>query len=444
MLAAKLLKEALSRVFPHRKRAQFWTNAAGAVAVQFALMSPVFIGALGLAAEAAYWREHQLALQSAANSAAQAAAQEGGDQYASIGQAVAAKFGFVNGQGRITVNVTQPSSAPGCASDCTVVTITDKVPVMLAAVVGYHGTSTLNGVNMVDISATAVAQQAAGTSYCILALGGSGAQGITSNGAPNANLQGCNVMSDTTATCNGHNLNANIGNAHGANNGCGVQANSNKPIVPDPYSGLASNIPSDPCGGSYPQEPAKKKDAALPSSNKWSGSYSFGGSKSVCGDQQLTANTEIDNTTLVIFNGRLDNNGYTLTGKNLTVVFTGSNSSSYQHTPTGGGAFDISAPSSGPWSGMAFYQDPNLTTNVNVSFAGNSPTFNLSGMVYLPHASVTFSGAVNKSSSGVTCFAMVIDNITINGTANIFANNSQCGSLNFGLPSSGGLAQLVN
>jgi Flp pilus assembly protein TadG len=439
MSANNLLRRELSRIFR-----PFRTDAAGAVLVQFALVSPVFIGALGLAAEAAYWREHQLALQSAADSAAQAAAQEGGTQSASIGQAVAAQLGYVNGQGRITVSVTQPATAPGCASSCTVVTIADKVPVLLSAIVGYRGTSTLNGVNMVDISATAVAQQAAGASYCILALAGSGARGITSNGAPNANLQGCNVMSNTGATCNGHDLNANVGNAHGANNGCGVQAGSNKPAVQDPYAGLASNIPSDPCGGSYPQEPAKKKDSELPGSNLWSGSYSFEGVKAVCGDQQLSANAEIDDTTLVIFNGRLDSNGYTLTGKNLTLVFTGSNDSAYQHTPTGGGAFDISAPSEGAWSGMAIYQDPNLTTNVNLSFAGASPTFNLSGVVHLPHASVTFSGAVNKSSSGVTCFGMVVDNITINGTANIFANDSQCSSLNVDLPSSSGLAQLVN
>lgn len=428
----------------HRKRVAFCADRRGAIVVQFALLCPVFLGALGLACEAAYWRQHQLVLQSVADSAAQAAALEGGSQFNAIGQAVAAQLGYANGQANITVNVIQSTSAPGCSSTCYVVTVADKVPVTLSAVVGYQGTSTSNGVRMVDISGTAVAQQGAGTSYCILALAGSGAQGITGNGGPNANLQGCNVMSNTTATCNGHNLNSDIGNAHGTNNGCGVQANSNKPLAADPYAFLASNIPSDSCGGSYPQEPTSKKDAALPASNQWSGTYSLGGVKAVCGDQQLTANTEIDNTTLVIFNGQLDNNGYTLTGKNLTVVLTGSNNASYQHTLSGGGTFDISAPSAKPWSGVAIYQDPALTTNVNMSFAGNSPTFNISGLVYLPHASVTFSGAVNKSSSGVACFAMVIDNITINGTANIFANDSQCGSLNLSLPASAGIAELVN
>src|SRR6185437_10388224 len=126
----------------------------------------------------------------------------------------------------------------------------------------------------------------------------------------------------------------------------------------------------------------------------------------VCGDQQLTADTTMNNTTLVIENGRLDTNGHTLQGSGLTIVFTGTNSSTYHHIPSGSGTLDITPPTSGTWSGIAIYQDPNLTTNVNVSYSGNSPTWNISGLVYLPQASVTISGAVNKSSSGATCFAL--------------------------------------
>jgi hypothetical protein len=253
------------------------------------------------------------------------------------------------------------------------------------------------------------------------------AAGITGNGAPKANMNGCNVMSNTSATCNGHNLNATFGEAHKTDNGCGNTQISDVPTVADPYAGLAANIPADSCGGSYPQAPAKKHDPALPAANQWSGSYTLLPSvKVVCGDQQLVGNTTINNTALVIENGQLDTNGYTLSGSGLTVVFSGSNNASYQHIPTGGGTLDIAAPTSGAWSGVAIYQDPSLNTNVNVSYAGNSPTWNISGLVYLPHSSATFSGAVNKSSNGQSCFVMVVDNITINGTGSIFANDTQC------------------
>ena len=41
------------------------------------------------------------------------------------------------------------------------------------------------------------------------------------------------------------------------------------------------------------------------------------------------------------------------------------------------------------------------------------------GLVYLPHSSVTLSGAVNKSSNGQSCFVMVMNDVTINGTGDI-------------------------
>ena len=126
------------------------------------------------------------------------------------------------------------------------------------------------------------------------------------------------------------------------------------------------------------------------------------------------------------------------------MVFSGSNNASYQHVPTGGGTLNIAAPTSGAWSGVAIYQNPSLTTNVNISAAGNSPTWNLSGLVYLPHSSVTLSGAANKSSTGQTCFTMVVDNITINGTGSIFANDTQRQAAGLTQPQSAGRGELVN
>jgi Flp pilus assembly protein TadG len=408
-----------------------------------ALLLPALIGAMGLAAEVSYWRFLHQSMQNASDAAAIAAATTTGSNYVAVGQSVSAQYGYTNGSKNVTVTVQNPSTAPGCTSNCYVATVTDKVPLFLSQVVGYAGTG---GQGVTTITATSVATSAESYPFCILALATSGiADGITSNGAPFANLNGCNVMSNTSANCNGHNLNANFGDAHGTDNGCGVTKNSNQPVVTDPYSGLASNIPSDTCNGNYPQEPAKKKDPPLPASNQWSGSESVNGTKVVCGDQQLTGNTTMNNTVLVIENGQLDTNGYTLQGQNLTIVFSGSNSGSYEHIPTGGGTLNIDAPTSGDWSGVAIYQNPTLTNNVNVSAAGNSPTWDISGLVYLPHSSVTLSGAVNKSSSGATCFEMVIDNITINGTGDIFANDNQCSLAGLNtLPEGGRRGMLVN
>jgi Flp pilus assembly protein TadG len=427
----------------------FSADQSGATVVAVALLIPVLIGAMGIATEIGYWQLHQRAMHNAADAAAIAAATNAGSNYANEAKAVAAQYGFPDGTGNITVTASNPSTASGCAANCYVVQITDNVPLFLSEVVGYRGTGGVGNHRVNAIAASTVAMSAGAYSYCVLALGGSGAQGITSNGAPKANLQGCTVMSNTGATCNGNNLNASIGDAHGTNKGCGITQNSNVPVVSDPYSGLAKNIPSNSCS-SYPQEPAKKNDPALPSSNQWSGTYPISGNYVVCGDQQLTGNTTINapsGAVLVIENGQLDTNGWTLqtaNGSGLTVVFTGSNNAIYQHTPTGGGTLNITAPTSGVWSGVAIYQDPSLTTNVDISAAGNSPNWNISGLVYLPHSSVTMSGAVGKSSQGASCLVLVTDNITINGTGSIFANNNQCSSAGLTTPQGGHRGTLVN
>jgi hypothetical protein len=386
-------------------------------------------------------------MQNAADAASIAAAMNGGSSYDSEGKAVAAQYGFQDGAKNVTVTVSNPSSAPGCTARCYTVAISAQLPLFLLPVVGYEGDTTVNGEPASTISASAVATSATAYPYCVLALGGSGAPGITTNGAPKASLNGCNVMSDTGATCNGHDLNAAFGDAHGTNKGCGVIQHSNVPVVTDPYSGLASHIPMDTCG-SYPQEPASKKDPALPSSNIWNGMEPLSGYKVVCGDLQLTGDTTIsggsNGAVLVIENGQLDTNGYSLSGSNLTVVFSGSNSAGYQQIPTGGGTLDIAAPAAGAWSGVAIYQDPGLTTNVDISAAGNSPTWNVSGLIYLPHSSVTLSGAVSKASQGPTCFELVVDNLTINGTGSIFANDNQCASAGLTQPRGGHRGTLVN
>jgi hypothetical protein len=152
-----------------------------------------------------------------------------------------------------------------------------------------------------------------------------------------------------------------------------------------------------------------------------------------CGDQVLSGDMVINApagspATLVIENGLLDLNGHSLTtasGSAVTVVFSGDPSStSYGHAPTDNtngntGRLDLTAPNSGAWSGVAIYQDPSLTTGLDVSAAGNSPTWNITGLVYMPHASVTLKGAIDKGTAGNSCVVLVADNFTISGTAGI-------------------------
>jgi hypothetical protein len=403
----------------------------GAVSVIMGFLMIPLVGALALGFEVSNWYMTARGMQNASDAAALAAAANGGPNYDVEAKAVAARYGYIDGTNTISIAASNSAACPGGGNDCYSVTISGLVPLLLSQVVGFKGDATSNGAPAKQLSSSAVADHPnSPTSFCLLALG---PQGIRSNGAPKASMA-CNTMSNTGSTCNGGNLGAPIGAAHNTNNGCGVKQYSNVPAVVDPYAGLASNIPADPCGGPYPQEPGKK-GPPLPTSNQWTASKSLpNGNTTVCGDLQLTGNVTINTpvggpgAVLTIFNGQLDTNGYSITttnGSALTVVFSGTNSGSYTHAPTGGGTLDIAAPTSGVWSGVAIYQDPKLTNGVDISAAGNTPAWDITGLVYLPNSSVTLSGIVNKAGFGKSCFAMVVKDITVNGTGEILPNG-QC------------------
>jgi Flp pilus assembly protein TadG len=440
-------------------------NQRGNIAVMMAFLFPIIAGGLGLGFEASNWYLQTRAMQNAADSAAIAAATNNSPNYDVEAKAVAAKYGFVDGTNNVTVTASNTAACPAGGNTCYSVTITGMVPLFLSQVVGYAGDTTVNGVKEKTLSSAAIANQSTKQQpICLMALSNSGTA-LRTNGAPNSNFKGCTVMSDSAATCNGSNLNATYGLAHGTNSGCGITQNSQIPAVPDPYLAMAKNISTNTCGSgasSYPQEPGKH-GTPLPTSNLWSGSKSLSGSKQMCGDVQLTGNVVIntpDNTTgavLVIENGQLDLNGYTLStasGSAVTIVFSGT-SGNYTHAPTDnstgqGGTLNIQAPSgsSALFPGMAIYQDPNLTAGVDITYKGNNPDWQISGGVYLPKANLQISGDVSRSTNGADCFVMVANTILINGTSNIYQqtpDGSGCKQAGLNMPSATipGRSQLV-
>jgi len=276
----------------------------------------------------------------------------------------------------------------------------------------------LAGINSLDVSTTSVALWNA-RQYCILAIGTSGSAGVSllSHGAPKADLSQCNIASNTSMRCDGSNLLAPIGDAHITNNGCGVVQNSNTPLVLDPYAARAANIPLNPT-------PCTNYNGQNLTGAPAAGSTTFS-----CGTLKLTKDITLtgNNNVIVVENGQLNTNGHTIsTAKDAsaTIIFTGTNGS-YSHTLAGSGTVDISAPTSGTWAGVAVYTNPTLTTGVDLSDAGNSPSWNISGLVYMPRAIVTWSGYIGKATNGLSCLVLVVDSLTINGTGAML-NNGDC------------------
>ncbi len=429
--------------------AAFGACTRAAIAPMTALMMIPVIGGVAYAVELGSWQYMQRSAQNAADSAALAAAtvnSGGGSSTAeSEARAAAAKFGFVDGQNSATVDADVaacPATGVPAGSICYEAVLTTSLPLTFSRVLNFTG----SGGGRQNIYARAVA----------IVNGGGGGLGPTNdvcvwtftnlqtNGTPDANLSGCSVLSDGNMTCTGGGLHADFGVAGGTVSGSCAQSNTNQlsgqtNLPSDPYAAMAGSIPSNPCGTTYPQLDKGKvmNGKTEVTSNYISGSKS--GEVKYCGDVKLTGNVTLTGnaTKLVIYNGRLDLNRYTVktaAGASATVIFSGTNGGDYQHYPVdfgngnGSGILEIEAPtaSGSAFKDVAIYTDPALTTGVDFTYAGNKPAWKITGVMYFPKATAIFSGIVDKADDGASCQILVGNNITINGTGKVVGDVSGC------------------
>jgi Flp pilus assembly protein TadG len=447
-----------------RNLARLLGDERGAVSTMLVLMLIPLVGMLGMATEASSWYLTQRAAQNAADSAAMAAATNGcavadpcrtSDPKATIygdeAKSVATQFGFTDDT-RTTVTPTKVACPDGTAG-CYRVAISRKIPIYLVRIVGFNGDSNFNGGRAQTVTAISIASpKFTPDTYCALALasGGPSVTGFSGSGSPNVDFSGCKIATNGKANCNGHDWKADVSDAGGNQNNCGKNdsGNINVPKIDDPYASLKTFIPKTPdC--TPPDYSGMSTDTAT---NKLSGSIDLSSTaiKYYCGNVNIIANTSIkaapNGTVIVIENGGLNVPGgktFSTSSGALTIIFTGpaSNVNTPSHMLNVDGTIDIAAPKTGNWHGVAIYQDPALTTGVNYSVAGNGTTWNITGLVYMPHAAVTFKGAVGKAAvNGNDCFAFVVDTLVVKGTGNFFEQQSQCTDANL-TPPSGSLAK---
>jgi Flp pilus assembly protein TadG len=461
------------------RAARYVRDRRGAISPILAVGLVPFIGALAITIEGSNWWLTQRAAQNAADSAAIAGAINGtntgvtsclsatGDPCYEA-KAVTAQYGFTDGSNNVTVtpatNVTCPS--PLAATNCVRVIVTKKVPIYLLNVVGFSGDTTIGGRYYQTISARATAYPTGGAvpPFCLVALGTSAKKDLAISGGPNSDLPGCAVGSNGGTDCSGHAIAETIASyaAPGDTNNCAANANFKpaSPAITDPYTGQAADIPTNNCGGpggqslpaSYPQE-QKLSKGQLPNWTQITGTPAWSGTTQIlCGDVQLTGNVTVAaGTVMVIENGTLDLNGFTFTGnadsvsgKGTTVIFTGPTIPflSPSHFPSGSGTLNITAPGfatlpgstwtapTANWTSFALYQDPALPSGsgIDITSAGNTPTYQINGLVYAPNANVTISGVIG---SNTACVGFLTWTLTINGTGNVI-NAATCDPINLG------------
>ena len=89
------------------------------------------------------------------------------------------------------------------------------------------------------------------------------------------------------------------------------------------------------------------------------------------------------------------------------------------YTPTAGitmsgtGGINITAPTSGPWEGIAIYQDRSNSSSDTLS---GGTTQNINGVVYMPKGTLTFSGGSGVSATSTT---LVVNQVTFSGATDI-------------------------
>lgn len=411
---------------------RYGRDRRGNVSTMVAILIVPLVGVMGIATETGNWLSVQRSAQNAADSAVIAAATNASatqplanQTYVTEGRSVAANFGFTNGVNNTTVTVTYPdNSVPAkCASKCYAVTVSRTLPVYLNRVIGWSSTQT------VTAKSVAIAQVVP-TSYCLISLGTTGV-GFQINGGNSVDLHGCNVLSNGDTTCNGTNSNGGANSItygpSGSNKKCSPSVQETS-VFADPYSSLASNIPANSCS-SYP-------GATVSGSVTWGAVQHYCGTVSV---SSATITTPSTGTLLIIENGDLNIATQLLTaaGSGLTVLLTGTNAGS--HVLSGSGDMNIAAPpaGSGTWSGIAVYQNPALTSGVDMSSAGNAPTWDISGVIYVPNSNLQFKGVVNKANNGLDCFILVDFSFQSKGTGDILENQSQCAAYGITPPSGG-------
>jgi hypothetical protein len=252
------------------------------------------------------------------------------------------------------------------------------------------------GVNHSSVVARAVAGMGNGTG-CVFALNpnGAGIQGLNTNGAATLNAPNCGIVDNGDFSTKGNALTINADwlsvsgryakSGNGGSIACGATPNScptiNAPAASDPLQYLTP--PCSPCSGggalnaSGTVSPGTYTSISVgPGNVVFSpGVYIIDGS----GGLSIGANA-------------------TVTGTGVTFYFTNGATFNSVGTPS----IKLSAPNSGAYPGILFYQDP--TDIIGPSLGGDSSSF-YQGALYFPGAQLTFFG--NGSFNGNAAYTII-------------------------------------
>ena len=342
-------------------------------------------------------------LQTAADAGAIAGASE--YNYSDVTAAAdnaTAQNGITNGSNGVTVTVNNPpKSGPNTSNPVAVeVIVAQNVPTFFMKIFNL---------NTMKVSARSVAGVSA-ASGCIYTLDTSGIDvGMTGSGV--LNMPDCGIVIDS-ASSNALNM---TGSATISALSIGIAGNYHETgsgsITPTPITGVAPE--TNPLG--FITAPSFSVSSCLANPHITGGTHTLGPATAggtVCYDGLSVSGTPTItlNPGIYIINGAMSMSGSgTMSGTDITIYLAPPNGSL---SLTGSGALNLTAPTSGTYNGILFFEDPTDTNAMTVTGSGTST---MEGIIYAPAASLSMTG-----SSGATIYSdLVVSSLSMTGSTSL-------------------------
>lgn len=379
-------------------RKSFLRDEAGAIAIVFALVFPIMVGALALGAEAGFWYYTQRKLQHAADLAAHAGAVRlrAGDAKASITTAaheVAVRSGFADGA---TSSLTLNLLSSGGRESVEVILV--EAPQRMLSSLFASGPVPIRG------RAVASLQPLESSVACVLALDPVASGAVSVGGSATVDMGGCDIAANSNAPSaylqsGSSSVKANcINTVGGASPGVNLTLacggiRQQTTATRNPYANVADPVITGACEaskiGSHGATTVVTPTVMHPSGVPF---------MRFCSGIDL-AGTVVFSRGLYIIEGNVtmqggaqgSNTPVSVRGADVTFFFQG-NTFIDLKTNT---EINFAAPTTGPYAGLALFGAKNNTRDQ--TFAA-SPLITIQGAVYYPSAKVDFSGSFATTS----------------------------------------------
>ena len=384
----------------------------GQVIVLVCISLVALMGMIGVVTDFSFMQHQRNMMQTAADSAAMAGSQElsyGG--MAAAGKADAARNGYTDGAGGVTVTINNPpSTGPNAANSGYVEAIVSKPePTYFMRALG---------VGTLTVSARAVAYEGNGPN-CIYVIDPAASGALSVNGNVSI-LSSCGLLVDSSSSSG---LTA-VGNDTISATTIGVvgnyTSNGSVSFTPTPKTGvIAATDPlayvQAPTVGSCAQTNLSLNNAGSSGSpyQLYPGTY--------CGGITLHGSTVLNFNpgTYVFAGGGIDVHGNSaMTGTGVTFYLTSGTGGYGGITLSGTSQVNFSAPTSGPLAGILFFQDRSIPSSGAASTITGNSSSTFDGALYFPTTTLTFNG--NSSSNGYSI--VVADKLTVSGNSSLGSN----------------------